>query len=104
VEATEVFPGVQLWEAFDAACAKAEELRERMVVDAAKERDQIVSLLSAWKVHAPNRIKAAAYARWEIKTKAAREECDEACSAAERELMEALDQLEKAGAERGPVP
>ena len=95
MEENEVFPGVQLWEAFDEACAKAEAVRESAIAQAAKERDRVVNLLSAWKVHASNRIKAAAYARWEVKSKAAQEECDVACSSAEKELMMALDLLEK---------
>jgi hypothetical protein len=96
VEAIEAFPGVQLWETFDEACAEAEAVRERVLEEAAKERDRIVNALCSWNVHAPNRIKAAAYARWEVKTKAAKQKCDAACNSAEEELMKALDLLEKA--------
>ena len=95
MEEDEIFPGAQLWEAFDEACARAEAVREDAIAQAAKERDRVVDSLRAWKVHSPNRIKTAAYARWEAKSKAAQEECAVACSSAEKELMMALDLLEK---------
>ena len=94
--ANEAFSGAQLWDSFDEACAKAETVRVRAVEEAVKERDRVLNALCAWNAHAPDRIKAAAIARWEGKTKAAQDNLDAACRSAEAELMKGLDELEKA--------
>jgi hypothetical protein len=57
VEEDEVFPDVQLWEAFDEACARAEAVREDATARAAKERDRVVDSLRTSKVHSPNPIR-----------------------------------------------
>ena len=93
---TEVFPGETLWERFDEDCRTAEAARGHAVAAATNERDQVVSRLSSWKLHSPERIKAAAEARFEQKMKVAQEQFESACSRAEDKLMVALDQDEKA--------
>ena len=89
--ATEVFPGVTLWETFDYSCKVAEAARDRAVREATAERDRVLNSLPGWKVHAPERIRAAAEARYDRKLKAAQQDCEDACRQAEKELMEALD-------------
>ena len=95
---TEVFPGVTLWERFDEDCRIAEAARDHAVAAATDERDQVVSRLSCWKLHSPERIKAAAEARFDQKMRVAQEQFESACSRAEDKLMAALDQDEKARA------
>jgi hypothetical protein len=96
---TETFPGVTLWEKFDDDCEKAEAARDLAVKEAERERDRVVKA-PCWKVHSRERIDGAAKARCERKVKAAEEECKAACERAEEELMKALNQREKARAQK----
>jgi hypothetical protein len=94
VEPTEAFPGVPLWEKFADACKFAEAVRNRALEQATRERDQVINRLPVWKCSSPDRVRAAAIARYKEKVTAAQTKCDADCQEAEKDLMTALDQRE----------
>jgi hypothetical protein len=94
VAVTEDPSGVNLWERFDDECANAAAARDRAVEKATKERGHFVSSSSLWRVKPSERVKAAVESRFAGRVKAAEEQYEEACRSAQKELFEALDQLE----------
>jgi hypothetical protein len=91
---TVAFPGVFLLKKFDEDCERAETVCKLAKEKATKERDWIVGSISRGRMEPSKRLLAAVETRCAGKVKDAEEACEAACGSAQKELFDALDQLE----------